>query len=126
MTKRRSITTAMRLRVWAAHKGVCHLCNLPIRAEAGETWHVEHIKPIWLGGADTEANMAPAHVDCHAPKTKQEAAQRAKTNRQTARHIGAETPKQKIPNRGFAKKDRTPKSSLPPRPLYVDRDQTKG
>jgi 5-methylcytosine-specific restriction endonuclease McrA len=122
MTKRRSITTAMRLRIWAAHSGVCHLCKLPINATRGELWHVEHIKPLWLGGEDTEANMAPAHVDCHAPKTRDEASSRAKTNRQRARQIGAQdAPKQPIASRGFARKPRPEKIGLPDRrSIYED------
>ena len=120
MTKRRSITTAMRLRVWAAHSGVCHLCKLPIHAERGEKWHVEHKKPLWLGGSDDESNMAPAHLDCHAPKTAKEAKDRAKITRQSAAHLGATTPKRKIASRGFARKERTPKPSLPPRALFED------
>jgi 5-methylcytosine-specific restriction endonuclease McrA len=121
MTKRRSITTAMRLRIWAAHSGTCHLCQLPIHASRGEGWHVEHVKPLWLGGEDKESNMAPAHVDCHAPKTKEEATVRAKSNRQKARDIGAVTPKAKIASRGFAKRERPEKIGLPPRRfLYED------
>ena len=120
MTKRRSITTAMRLRIWTASAGVCHLCKLPIHAERGEQWDVEHIKPLWLGGTDTEANMAPAHKDCHAPKTKEEATVRAKTNRQAARHLGALPQKQQIASRGFIRKVRTPKPSLPPRQLFKE------
>ncbi len=118
MTKRRSITTAMRLRIWAAHEGTCHLCGL--RIKVGEQWDVEHVKPLWLGGHDTEANMAPAHKDCHAPKTAQEATDRAKTNRQAAKHIGAITPKRRLLSRGFQKREKTPKPSLPPRQIYQD------
>lgn len=120
MTKRRSITTAMRLRIWTAHNGVCHLCQLPIHAERGEKWHVEHIKPIWLGGADDEPNMAPAHIDCHSPKTKEEAAARAKTNRIAARNVGAlPSPKVKLKSRGFQKVEKKraiDKSALPALP----------
>lgn len=122
MTKRRSITTAMRLRIWAAHSGVCHLCKLPIHAERGELWDVEHIKPLWNDGADTEENMAPAHKDCHAPKTRREAKDRAKTNRQRAKYIRAEKEtKRPIQSRGFTRKQRPEKIGLPPRrPMFED------
>jgi 5-methylcytosine-specific restriction protein A len=119
MTKRRSITTALRLRVWAAHEGKCHICGLRIHAERGEKWDVEHVKPLWLGGEDAESNMAPAHKDCHAPKTAGEATTRAKVKRIEARHLGANRPKGKIASRGFPKrKERSSKPSLPPRQLY--------
>lgn len=116
MTTRRSISTAKRLRIWSAHEGVCHLCGLPIRL--GEKWHVEHVKPLWLGGEDAEVNMAPAHIDCHAPKTREEAGVRAKNNRVAAKHIGAAAPKQKIQSRGFPTKPRPEKLPLPPRRIY--------
>lgn len=126
MTKRKTVTTAMRLRIWAAHNGVCHLCKLPIHAERGERWHVEHIVPLWNDGADKEANMAPAHIDCHAPKTKEEAKTRSKGNRQKARHIGAAPEaRQKLKGAGFPKSEkprRIDKSAippLPPRPFFV-------
>jgi hypothetical protein len=108
----------MRVRIFQSYSGVCHLCKLPINATRGELWHVEHIKPLWLGGADAEDNMAPAHIDCHAPKTAGEAKSRAKVTRQSAKNIGAVAPKQKIASRGFSRKERTPKTSLPPRNIY--------
>lgn len=123
MTKRRTITKAMRVRIFDRAGGVCHLCKLPINATRGEKWHVEHVKPLWEGGSDDEANMAPAHVDCHATKSAEEAAPRAKGTRQRARHIGAVTPQCRIANRGFQKTEKTArivKASLPPRPMFED------
>ena len=67
MTARRSISKAMRARVFAAHKGRCWLCRGIIAT--GEKWQVEHQVALVLGGADDETNMAPAHVDCHRTKT---------------------------------------------------------
>lgn len=84
---RRPLTRAKRVRIWNAANGICHICKLPIDGTK-DKWDAEHIKPIWLGGADDESNMAPAHKRCHAPKTAQEAAPRAKSNRIRARHMG--------------------------------------
>lgn len=123
MTKRRTISKAMRVRIFDRAGGVCHLCKLPINATRGEKWHVEHIKPLWEGGSDDEANMAPAHIDCHATKSGAEAAPRAKGTRQRARHIGIVKPKGQIQSRGFesAKKTaRIEKRPLPPRRIYED------
>lgn len=119
MTKRRSMTASKRLRIWNAHSGVCHLCGLPIKL--GELWDVEHRKPLWLGGSDDEDNMAPAHKDCHAPKSKEEAGVRAKTNRVAARHLGIEKKGPRIVSRGFEKREkqkRFTKTPLPPRSIY--------
>lgn len=123
MTKRRTITKAMRVRIFDRAGGVCHLCKLPINATRGEKWHVEHIKPLWEGGSDDETNMAPSHIDCHATKTGEEATPRAKGTRQRARHIGATTPQGRIANRGFPKTEKTPripKNHLPPRAIFED------
>lgn len=68
MTARKAISDAKRLRVWEAHKGVCHICECKVWP--GEDWEVEHVIPLALGGADDETNMRPAHVDCHAGKTR--------------------------------------------------------
>ena len=114
MTKRRSITKAMRVRIFDAARGNCYLCNLPINAPAGEKWEVEHIKPLWLGGADDETNMAPAHVDCHATKSKGEAPVRAKTDRQRAKHIGATQPARTLKSAPFPKTERKPKRPSKP------------
>lgn len=64
---RRSISKAMRARVFASHDGRCWLCRGVIGA--GEKWQVEHQIALVLGGADDETNMAPAHVECHRTKT---------------------------------------------------------
>ena len=123
MSKRRTITKAMRVRIFDRASGVCHLCKLPINATRGEKWHVEHINPLWEGGSDDESNMAPAHVDCHATKSGEEAAPRAKGTRQRASHIGAVKPKGQISNRGFPpseKLQRIEKQSLPPRRMFTE------
>lgn len=86
MTRQR-ITKAKRVRVFDAAKGICHLCGHKID-EAKESWDVEHVKPLWLNGADSESNMKPAHKDCHAVKSASESAPRAKGTRIRARHIG--------------------------------------
>ena len=117
---RRSITKTMRVRIFDAGEGKCHLCGLPIAA--GEPWEVEHVKPLSMGGKDDETNMRPAHVDCHAGKTKTEAGPRAKADRVRAAHIGARRPKQTIPSapgslRGPVKKHEG-REPLPRRSLF--------
>jgi 5-methylcytosine-specific restriction protein A len=91
---RRSLTKLQRVRVFDAAGGICHLCKAKIHV--GERWDVEHVKPLSMGGADDEANMAPAHVSCHRIKTSAEAGPRAKADRIRARHLGIR-PKSKFP-----------------------------
>ncbi len=63
--KRRSLSTAQRVAIFLAGRGVCHLCDGPI---INKPWDVEHVIPLAMGGADDESNMRPAHKACHAPK----------------------------------------------------------
>ncbi len=89
---RRSITHAARARIFLAASGLCHICGLQIYA-IKQRWDVEHVKPLWLGGTDDESNMRPAHINCHASKSADEAPQRAKSNRIRARRIGIRKPR---------------------------------
>jgi len=120
MTARR-MSRARRLRVWQTHAGKCHLCGRPIAQ--GEPWHVEHKQALTCGGTDDDTNLAPAHVDCHAGKTRADKKAGAKLTRIAARHIGADRPKARIASRGFAKREREriEKPPLPPRrPMWID------
>ena len=38
---------------------------------------VDHITPLWQGGADVDANLQSLCTDCHAAKTAREAGMRA-------------------------------------------------
>ncbi len=89
---RRPLTSLRRLKLFEAHGGVCHICEIRIHGERGEKWDVEHVIPIAMGGKDDESNMRPAHVDCHAGKSKVDARNLAKVNRQRAKHFGAWKP----------------------------------
>ncbi len=89
---RRPISTSKRVRIFLEASGICHICHTFIDATK-HPWHVEHVTPLWLGGADDESNMRPAHIDCHASKSADEAPQRAKSNRIRARRIGIKKPR---------------------------------
>ena len=90
MTTRRSLSPLQRLKVFESAKGVCHLCEL--RIQVGDKWDVEHVRPLALDGADDAANMRPAHKDCHATKTKADAASWSKAKRIKAKHLGIRKP----------------------------------
>lgn len=95
MTARRSLSPLQRLKVFEAAGGRCHLCEL--RIQVGQPWDVEHVRPLALLGDDDQSNMRPAHKDCHATKTKADAASWSKAKRMKARHLGIKKP------RGFRK-----------------------
>lgn len=98
---RRSLSKLQRVRVFDRAGGLCHLCGQKIHV--GQRWDVEHVKPLSMGGADDDTNMAPAHVECHAVKTAEETTQRAKADRARARHLGIR-PAPQIQSRGFDKR----------------------
>lgn len=87
MTARASLTRAKRARIFLAAEGRCHICNFKIDATK-QKWEAEHVKPLWLGGADDETNMRPAHVACHARKSADEAPDRARSTSLRAAHLG--------------------------------------
>lgn len=95
--KRKPLTRLQRVKLFDDHKGKCCLCGLPIQASRGEKYIVEHIKPLWLGGADEISNMGPAHDRCAVEKTKGEAPIKAKSDRVRARHLGIKKSTRPIP-----------------------------
>lgn len=88
VTKRRPLGRGRRTRIYDGANGICCLCGLPIFAERGGKFIIEHIKPLWLGGADDDSNMAPAHYKCAIIKTAAEAPVKAKGDRVRANHLG--------------------------------------
>ena len=93
MTKRKTLSRLARTRIFEAAKGVCCLCDQPILASRGEKHIIEHIVPLWLGGADDESNMKPAHYGCAIEKTRKESPVKAKSDRVRARHLGIKKPR---------------------------------
>ena len=86
MTSRKPLSPLRKLTLFERHGGICHICGQKI--QAGEPWEVEHVRPLALLGEDTEANMAPAHKTCHAPKTVDDVRRIAKAKRMAAKHVG--------------------------------------
>jgi 5-methylcytosine-specific restriction endonuclease McrA len=76
----------VRLRVFAAHNGICHISKRAITA--ADTWDLEHILAICNGGENRESNLAPALIKPHRAKTARDLAQKAKNDRVRKRHLG--------------------------------------
>lgn len=57
------------------HNPLCAECLKT--GQVTEAREVDHVTPLWAGGADSEENLQGLCVACHAAKTAQEAAQRA-------------------------------------------------
>lgn len=89
--KRKPLTRLQRVKLFDAHSGVCCICEQYIHR--GQRFVVEHVKPLWLGGADDISNMGPAHQSCAIQKTVKEAPVKAKTDRVRANHLGIKKPR---------------------------------
>ena len=90
-TPRRAMSASRRLRIWEAHKGICCLCSAPIDG-VREPWIVEHVRALGLGGADDDANCAPAHERCRREKDRADVPAIAKAKRIKQRHLGIKKP----------------------------------
>jgi len=87
-TPRRPMSPMRRLRIWEAHAGVCILCRNKIDGARGVKWTVEHIRPLGLGGTDTDDNCGPAHETCRRAKDRHDVAAIAKAKRRKAKMLG--------------------------------------
>lgn len=81
-----AIPTRVRLRVFAAHNGVCYISKRKIRP--GEAWECDHVVAVINGGANAEHNLAPALKAPHRLKTDEDVALKSKTARVKAKHLG--------------------------------------
>lgn len=98
-TKRKNMTPRLRLKVWEAHKGMCAICGGKIDG-VRERWVLEHLRPLALGGADDESNMAPVHEGCALAKTfgkSGDLAKAAKAKRVKSKHLGIKKSKKPLP-----------------------------
>jgi 5-methylcytosine-specific restriction enzyme A len=111
----------VRLRVFEAAGGICHISGRKI--QTGEAWELEHKTALILGGEHRESNLAPALVAPHKEKTKAEMKVKGKIARTRKKHVGITRPKQSIRSAPFARPDkpaRVQKPSPPRRPLYQE------
>lgn len=75
----------VRLRVFDRFSGCCHLCSRPIRA--GEYWECDHKVALINGGANREANLAPACSNCCKPKTARDVAEKSDIADKRKKHL---------------------------------------
>lgn len=117
---RRSFSTKDRARIFAAHKGVCHLCEGAIGV--GEAWEVEHVIAWELTRDDSDENLRPAHIKCHREKThKQDRPAIRKAQNREAKHTGAKRPAGNMKGRGFPKPPPKERKQQPPNNSHVFR-----
>lgn len=85
----------VKLRVFTAHGGMCHLTGRKIRP--GDPWDLDHVLALCNGGEHRESNLAPAIREAHRAKTAADVAQRAKDDRVRKKHLGIWSPKTVMP-----------------------------
>lgn len=81
-----AIPPRVRIRVFEAHAGICHISGRRIRA--GEPWECDHIIALVNGGEHRESNLAPALTDKHREKTKEDVAEKSRVYRKRSKSLG--------------------------------------
>ena len=89
------IPPRVRLRVFEAHNGLCHLTGRKIMP--GDKWDMDHVQALCNGGEHRESNLAPALRDAHRNKTAEDVKLRAKDDRIRKKHLGIYESKSEIP-----------------------------
>lgn len=86
----------VKVRVFDAHDGVCHIAKRKIRP--GEPWDAEHVIAIINGGQNRETNLAPALRDKHPEKTAADLKEKSDVYRKRKKHLGVKDRfRQKLP-----------------------------
>lgn len=98
-TPRGPMTKGRRLRLYLACNGRCE-CGAKVPM-VGTT--IDHRIPLFMGGADDDANLRFFCEPCDKPKTAKDARERAKVKRLLARQDGSRRPRKAIPSRPFDK-----------------------
>jgi len=110
------IPPRVRLRVFEAHGGICHLSGRKIAA--GEPWDCDHVVALINGGEHRETNLAPALRDKHREKTAADVAEKATVARKAKANLGIKSPPAKpIQSPGFAPKPAKPSTARQPSKL---------
>lgn len=89
----------VRLRVFDAANGRCHVCSRKILA--GEYWQCDHTHALVNGGRNAEGNLAPACRNCCYSKTAEDVAEKSAIADKRKKFI---LPTQKRPWSNFRKK----------------------
>ena len=84
----------VKLRVFDAHKGVCHICTVKI---SGKAWDTDHVKALINEGENRESNLAPAHDACHTVKTANDVAEKSAIAASRKKFLGITKSKNPIP-----------------------------
>lgn len=93
------IPDRVKVRVFLAHDGMCHISKRKIRP--GELWDAEHVTAIINGGENRESNLAPALREKHPIKTARDMAEKSRTYRKRKSTLGIKKKRRTIPGKRF-------------------------
>ena len=93
-TKRGSISGRRKLAIWEREHGKCMVCS--VKLLPGK-FIFEHVRPLGLGGEDTDDNIRLTCKGCASEKTKTDMAAITKAKRQKAVHLGLKKSKSPLP-----------------------------
>ena len=93
-TKRGHLSQRRKLAIWEREKGKCMVCG--IKLHTGQFIY-EHVRPLELGGSDTDDNIRLTCKACATEKTKVDHATAAKAKRQKSSHLGLKKSKSPLP-----------------------------
>lgn len=89
----------VKLRIFIRYDRKCHISGKDIGPR--DSWDVEHIKPLSMGGEHRESNLGPALIQPHKDKTKRERKEKARADHAARKHYGIDKPKRRIPYKLF-------------------------
>ena len=93
-TKRGHLSARRKLSIWERERGKCMICG--IKLTTGK-FIFEHVKPLEMGGADTDDNIRLTCKGCATEKTKQDHSQAARAKRKKTSHLGMKQSKTPLP-----------------------------
>ena len=84
----------VRVRVFGRTNGRCHKCTRKI--PTGDKWTLEHVKALVNGGENRESNLDVTCDWCLPEKNAADVAEKARTYRKRAKHIGVSTKRKQL------------------------------
>lgn len=93
-TRRGSISGRRKLAIWEREHGKCMVCSTKLLPGK---FIFEHVRPLGLGGEDTDDNIRLTCKGCASEKTKADMAAITKAKRQKAAHLGLKKSKTPLP-----------------------------
>ena len=99
-TRRGTISKRRKLLIWEREHGKCMVCAAKLRPG---NFIFEHVRPLGLGGEDTDDNIRLTCKGCATEKTKQDHSQAAHAKRRKASVLGMKQSKNPLPAGKFSK-----------------------